>query len=96
MFAEVGGDPAVVGFGGLGGLVDAGDLFGGLADAHVDAFAGYVFEGVVVVATVRGFVQDHSVFGLVGQLQEVGLDYILRSFDFCVCKVIHPFTNYTT
>ncbi len=89
LLAKVVGHAAVVRFGGLGGLVDSIDLFGGLADADIDAFAGDVFEGVVVVPAVGGLVEYDSMFGFVRELQEVGLYHILRPFDFRVGKVIH-------
>ena len=89
LLAEVGGHAAVVRFGGLGGLVDSVDLFSGLADAYIDAFAGDVFESVIIVPAVGGLVEYDSVFGFVCELEKVGLDHILRPFDFSVGKVIH-------
>lgn len=70
-------------------LVNGIGLFGCLSNADVDAFACQVFESVVVVSAVGRLVEYDSMFGFAGDLYEVGLNNVLRSFNFCVCKVIH-------
>jgi len=70
-------------------LVDGIDLFGGLSDADVDALACDIFEGVVIISAISRLIQYDSMFGFAGHLYKVGLNYVLRSFNFCVSKVIH-------
>lgn len=89
LFAKVVGYASIIRFSGLVLLVDGIDLFGGLSDADVDALASDIFEGIVIVSAVGRLIEYDSMFGFAGHLNEVGLDYVLRSFNFCVCKVIH-------
>lgn len=70
-------------------LVDSIGLFGSLSYADIDAFAGEIFESVVVISAISRLIEYDSMFGFAGDLYEVGLNNVLRSFNFCVCKVIH-------
>jgi hypothetical protein len=70
-------------------LVDSIGLFGSLSYADIDAFAGEIFESVVVISAISRLIEYDSMFRFAGDLYEVGLNNFLRSFNFCVCKVIH-------
>ncbi len=89
LFTKVIAYTSIVRFSGLVLLVDGIRLFGGLSDADVDALACNIFEGVIVISAVSRLIEYNSMLGFAGHLYEVGLDYVLRSFNFCVSKVIH-------
>lgn len=70
-------------------LVDSVCLFSGLIEADVNTLTREIFEIVVVVSAVGRLIEYYSMLGFTGNLYEVGLNYLLRSFNFCVSKVIH-------
>ena len=93
MFSEVGTYSAIVGFGGLTGLIDGVDcsLFCNLMYADIDAFSGYIFECILIVSAVGRFVEDDSVLRFGCELRIDWLCNVLRAFDFVVGKAVHAF-----
>ena len=87
-------DSLVVRLGGLIGLIEccesSGSCFSLMGDVDFDAFAGEVLEGVVVLFSIYGLIEDS--IAMFGRIVDVDCFLIqLRLFNLCVIKTVHLF-----